>query len=324
MLPRIERFFWFDNQIRQNNYPNAPKLARQFDICGRTAKRDIQALINNIGAPLEYNATRRGYRYSNDSYSLSWTRFSHQELMAILILRQLLTSASASPLSSELNALCAKMFSNLEQCGIDQQHLSTCFSANWNAYIPVNEELFQHLGEALLTRHKVYFNYNAPTQTSTTTRTVHPHHLQYYNGSWYLLGWCEERQAWRTFQISRISNLHICSATFKYQPPSTWQHKIQGACGIFQDVQHKSVKLLFSAKRAPFVREQHWCDGQQHLELNDGRLQLTIPVADYREIIMKILQHGSEVEVLEPADLRQQVIAEIDKMTQKYTNYDNY
>jgi predicted DNA-binding transcriptional regulator YafY len=318
MLPRIERFFWFDSQIRQMNYPNVRKLAEHFNICERTAKRDIQALINNVGAPLEYNTTYRGYRYRDNSYSLSWTRFSHQEMLAILILRQLLVSSSASPLSSELNALCEKMFNNLEQCGIDQQHLSSCFSANWNAYIPVNEEVFQLLGEALLTRHKIYFSYHAPTQGSATTRTVQPHHLQHYNGSWYLLGWCEERNAWRTFQISRIHALHLCAETFNYKDPATWQHKIEGACGIFQDGEHQLVKLLFSARRAPFVLEQHWCTGQQHQLRADGRLQLTIPVADHREIIMKILQHGSEVEVLEPVELRQKVIAEIEEMAEKY------
>lgn len=318
MLPRIERFFWFDSQIRQKKYPNAPKLAEHFTISERTAKRDIQALINSVGAPLEYNTTHRGYRYSDNSYSLSWTRFSHQEMMAILILRQMLPSNNASPLSSELNAMCAKMFRNLEECGIDQHHLSSCFSANWNAYIPVDEEVFQRLGEALLTRHKVYFSYQSPAQTQTSTRTVHPHHLQHYNGSWYLLGWCEERRAWRTFQLSRMDKLHLCGATFDYQPRATWQHKIAGACGIFQDGQHQTVKLLFSAQRAPFVQEQHWCDDQQQHLLADGRLQLTFPVADYREIIMKILQHGSEVEVLEPLELRQQVIAEIDKMVKRY------
>jgi len=320
MLPRIERFFWFDNQVRQKSYPNATSLAAKFYISSRTAKRDIQALINTIGAPLEYNASRRGYRYSNDSYSLSWTRFSHQELMAILILRQLIasTGTSMSPLTNELNALCEKMFNNLEQCGIDQHHLSNCFSANWSAFIPVDENVFQKLGEAVLTQHKVYFSYHAPTHTSATTRTVHPHHLQHYNGSWYLLGWCQEREDWRTFQISRIHDLHICAETFSYQDPKTWKHKIEGACGIFQGEHRHKVVLLFSAARAPYVQEQHWCDGQQHHQRADGRLQLTIPVADYREIIMKILQHGSEVEVLEPLELRQKVITEIDKMTKKY------
>ena len=318
MLARIERFFWFDHQIKQKNYPNAARMARHFDISERTAKRDICALSNTIGAPLKYNHTRRGYHYTNASYSLSWTRLSHQELMALLILRNLISRNSTTPMGSELNGLCQKLFTNLEQCGIDRQHLSSCFSANWNAYIPVDEEIFKHLGDALLTCRKVYFHYTSPQNNQTTRRTVHPHHLQHYNGSWYLLGWCQEREDWRVFQVSRISSLHICAESFDYQPIDTWQHKIAGACGIFQGNQLITVKLLFSAARAPFVKEQHWCDNQQQQQLDDGRLQLTIPVADYREIIMKILQHGADVEVLEPADLRQQVTAEIAKMAKIY------
>lgn len=318
MLPRIERFFWFDNQIRQRSYPNAPQLACHFAISERTAKRDIEALIHTIGAPLEYNATRRGYRYTDNSYSLSWTRFSHQELMAILILRRVLATSNISPLSSELNALCEKMLSNLEQCGIDQNQLDNCFSAHWSAYIPVDETIFQQLGEALLTCRKIYIRYQSPTQATARSRTIQPHHLQHYNGSWYLLGWCEEQRDWRTFQISRIQALHLHTDTFDYRDPESWKHKVQGACGIFQEAHHQQVTLLFSAQRAPYISEQSWCNGQQQLKLADGRLQLTIPVADYREIIMKILQHGAEVEVLAPLELRAQVAAEIKKMAEIY------
>ena len=318
MLSRIERFFWFDHQIRQGNYPNAPKLARQFKISERTAKRDIDALTNQIGAPLEYNATRRGYRYSDASYSLTWTRFSHQEIMAMLILRRMLDSGGASPLSGELNALCEKMLTNLEQCGIDREHLDHCFSANWSHYIPVDETIFQQLGEAVLTRRKVYFSYQSPTRPQASSRMVHPYHLQHYSGSWYLISWCEEQQDWRTFQLSRISQMHLTDTPFDYRDPETWQHKIQGACGIFQDQHHQPVTLRFSARRAPFVREQHWCDGQQQVLRDDGRLELTIPVADYREIVMKILEHGAEVEVVSPEDLRQQVVEEIERMSAVY------
>jgi predicted DNA-binding transcriptional regulator YafY len=50
----------------------------------------------------------------------------------------------------------------------------------------------------------------------------------------------------------------------------------------------------------------------------DGCLELTVPVADFREIKMRILQFGADCEVVAPAALRQEIQAEIDKLTQLY------
>ncbi|MBN2644455.1 MAG: WYL domain-containing transcriptional regulator [Desulfuromonadaceae bacterium] len=315
----LERLRWFDEQIRLKHYPNATGLARCFAVSERTAKRDIQKLKDSMGAPLQYHPSRRGFYYSDDSFNLPWTRIAQQELLTVLILRQLHSGPVASPLRHELAGLSQKLLHNLQhQCGIDLDHLANSFSSAGSLAIPVDEERFHQLVEGLLTRRKLYLYYQSPGQSEARPRTVHPYHLQHYNGAWYLLAWCEQREDWRTFQLSRIHSLHVCGEGFDYRDVGQWRHRIQGACGIFRGERHQQVTLRFSAARAPYVREQHWCDGQQQQSLDDGRLLLRFPVADYREILMKILQHGAEVEVLEPADLRQRVRDELSAMTALY------
>jgi len=39
-------------------------------------------------------------------------------------------------------------------------------------------------------------------------------------------------------------------------------------------------------------------------KLKDGSIELTFPVASYAEIMMEILKHGSDVEVIKPKSLR--------------------
>ena len=53
---------------------------------------------------------------------------------------------------------------------------------------------------------------------------------------------------------------------------------------------------------------------QCFIEQPDGCLDLTVPVADFREIKMQILQFGADVEVISPEELRQEVMAEIERM----------
>jgi predicted DNA-binding transcriptional regulator YafY len=53
-------------------------------------------------------------------------------------------------------------------------------------------------------------------------------------------------------------------------------------------------------------------------QIKSGRLNLTIPVADFREIKREILKYGSQVEVLSPKALRTDIKKEIEKMRKIY------
>ncbi len=77
------------------------------------------------------------------------------------------------------------------------------------------------------------------------------------------------------------------------------------------------VTISFKGQAAETVRYQQW-HPEQHLDEKNGRLLLTLPVADHREIIMKVLQFGSLAEIISPQKLRKKVHAELGKMIQLY------
>lgn len=53
-------------------------------------------------------------------------------------------------------------------------------------------------------------------------------------------------------------------------------------------------------------------------DLPDGGLRLAIPVSDFREVRMKVLQFGADVEVIAQEALREDIRNEIEKMTRIY------
>jgi proteasome accessory factor C len=55
------------------------------------------------------------------------------------------------------------------------------------------------------------------------------------------------------------------------------------------------------------VADEHWHPQQQSLVLEDGSYELRIPYSDPRELIMDILKHSGEVEVIAPDTLRNAV-----------------
>lgn len=48
-----------------------------------------------------------------------------------------------------------------------------------------------------------------------TQRTIHPYELMLMNGSWYIYSYCEEREAFRYFKVTRIRQLTIQKIPFE-------------------------------------------------------------------------------------------------------------
>lgn len=116
-----------------------------------------------------------------------------------------------------------------------------------------------------------------------------------------------------------MGNIRLSDESFTSKNDSEWADLVEGAFGIFQGKETKMVVLHFSAFRARWIREQLWHPNQEMVELEDGGLELRLPVTDFREIKMKILQFGADVTVVEPEALREEIEMEVQKMAAVYS-----
>jgi len=66
----FERFVWFDRQVRQKRFPNARKLADHFELSRKTAQRNIDFMRDRLIAPLEYDPSKKGYYYLDETFGL--------------------------------------------------------------------------------------------------------------------------------------------------------------------------------------------------------------------------------------------------------------
>ncbi|NOX97271.1 MAG: WYL domain-containing protein [Nitrospirae bacterium] len=88
--------------------------------------------------------------------------------------------------------------------------------------------------------------------------------------------------------------------------------------GIFSGKERYKVTLSFSPQTSRWVKEQVWHKSQKTKIDKKGRLTLTIPVSDFREIKREILKFGADVEVISPAALKKEIKEEIKKMQKIY------
>lgn len=315
--PILERYLWFDSQIRRGRCPNAADLARQFELCRKTAQRDIAFLRDRLDAPLEYDPGRRGYRYSDDTFALPPLYATERQLLALLMARRLL-QAGGGRLDRDLESFADTLLASVADRRFSKARLDHLFSAAWSGNSPAAEPLFRAVLSALTQERLLKILYRSPRNNEQTERTVEPHHLQHYQGSWVLLAWCRRAGDWRKFFVSRMEQARILSEGFASRPREDWNPQLEGAYGIFQGGDAFPVRLRFCAERARWIRLQQWHDKQRIVILPDGCLELHLPVTDLREIRLKVLQFGADVEVLEPEALRESIREEIERMRDLY------
>lgn len=314
----LERFAWFDSETRLGRYPNAFKLAARFNISTKTAQRSIDYFRDRLQAPLEYLLTRKGYHYTDSNYQLPVARISEAELLALLISRKLISEASTGSLASELEGASRRLGSLLAASLPGRTKPDDAFSFRWKEVSPTDPLTFTIVTSALLQGKLLTFRYCSPTAINCPMRTVEPHHMVNYMGTWHLFAYCHLRSDWRDFILGRMTLPHVECASFKPRSPDEWRPHLDSTFGIFQSGGDFNVVLRFSPERSRWAKGAHWHESQEEEILDDGSLVLTIPVTHEADITMEILKHGSQVEVMEPQWLRERVITEMENAVKIY------
>ena len=82
---QAERLLDLDRRLRNSEHPNCTSFAAEWEISTKTAQRDFDFLRDRMGAPLEYDALKRGYFYSEPTFMMPAVQLNEGELAALLI-----------------------------------------------------------------------------------------------------------------------------------------------------------------------------------------------------------------------------------------------
>lgn len=304
----VEKFYKLHELLR-NRRTVSPmvEIVSCLDCSESSAKRAIKFMRNNLGAPIEYDREYRGYRYSKESYELPGLWFSVEELLALVSLQKLLAELGPGLLDQQL----APLKPRIEKLLVSK-HLSSNAMQRIRL-LPIaarisDGALFQTVAGAVLNQLRLEIQYHARGSNTEAMRTISPQRLAHYRDNWYLDAWCHQRNALRSFALDRIRHAKVLDATAQIVTEETLDAHYAAGYGIFAGAAQHLAILRFTPARARWVADERWHPQQQGEWLADGAFQLQIPYADHRELMMDIMRHLPEVEVIAPNELKQEMI----------------
>lgn len=120
------------------------------------------------------------------------------------------------------------------------------------------------------------------------------------------------------FSVDRISSPRCMTESVYDPPPDLIAAELDSGYGIFTGKADKVAVLRFNELAARWVAEEEWHPGVKSEPQKDGGVILRIPYKHEPELVMDILRHGPNVEVLGPASLRKTVGEALDAAAGKY------
>lgn len=316
-----ERFLWFHGRVKRGLYPNATSMAREFGVSVKTAQRDIEFIQDRLFAPLEYDRSRRGYAYADESYELPASWLTADDLLALLVSFRLASTVPEGGMKARMKSFLEQVFSlYAHEVPLSLEDLGGKVSVKNIEYSFTDDRIFRQAFEALVHTRPLTIVYNSPHTGERTRRDVLPLHLLSYMGTWHLIAHCSLRDGLRDFALSRIRSIEPCSR--EISPPAgtdSIREYLRGHFGIMSSTRRVEVCIRFAPGIAPWIAEQVWHPDQAVSRGPDGSLTLSFPVADFREIRREVLKYGSQAQVISPEALRAELREEIRKMNDLYT-----
>ena len=286
-------------------------LLEELGVSPATLKRDLAYLRDRMNAPIVFDRERGGWRLDRNrpvigtQYELPGLWLSAEEIHALLTMQHLLSNLDAAGL---LGPYIAPLMSRLHGLLAEGSHSSADLARRIHVQTvgarKVHLPHFQAVGSALLRRQRLAITYRGRSRNQTSERTVSPQRLIHYRDNWYLDAWCHLRTALRSFSVDAIDHVQVLDKPAIEVPDSELDEVLGSGYGIFAGRQVEWATLRFSAERARWVAAETWHPKQRGRFEADGSYVLELPYADPRELVMDILRHVPEVEVVGPEPLR--------------------
>jgi predicted DNA-binding transcriptional regulator YafY len=302
---------------------SASELAGTLECHSRTIYRDLEAL-QAAGFPL-YNQKRD----NKTLWSILETGSQQMpiplnltELMALYFSRNMLNVLKGSAIHDSLTSLFEKVKATLPQQYIDYlAKIEHSLAVGIKAHKPYRKfkDTLALVQEAAQNQRLIQVRYYTMSRRKRTRRRIAPYQVWYYDDTFYLIGFCYQRNEIRLFAIDRIEQIEILEEAF--DPPEGFDAEqfMQASFGVFQG-EPTTVKIRFSKKAAGYVSEKTWHPTQILTPQPDGGLLFEAQVAGIDEIKHWVLKWGAEAEVLTPDELRQAVSSEVHAMLDHYDN----
>ena len=302
----LERIIIIHNAIKSGIYPNNQQLQQLYcqqtgygSVGKATINRDIDTLRIYFQAPLEFDKKRGGYYYSDKNWKLALNNISTDDVFYLSAAKTLLSSFEGSPMYNAISQV-IDFITDTQTAG--KSSLLKRIAVPPAPHVTTDETIWQNVLDSLQNNCIIEFDYNGRWHPETTHRRVHPYQILMDEGTYYLFGYAEERQAERIFALNRMKDINVTNDHFQLPADYEFHNRCGGGrFGLFMspDAEHFTVDFYDDARQ--YVKDRIWADDQVIEDFpKEDRVRISFSSTQVLKVIEWILAQGMNAIPREP------------------------
>ncbi|EUB40706.1 YafY family protein [Fusobacterium sp. CM1] len=293
---RLFRILYY---ILEKEKVTANELADKFEVSVRTIYRDIDS-ISSVGVPIFTTQGKGGGIKIDNEFILNKSLFDTNEKEQIIAALQGLEKTN-EPYKSELITKLSALFKIKNSNWIEIDF--TSWGSN-NAY----QDLFNALKTVIINKNIISFSYNS-SKAEKINRKVKPIRLLFKEQDWYLYAFCLLRNDFRYFKLPRMKDLEVLAINYE----DNFENAVLKKELKYENI--VNIKLKFDKSVAFRVYDEF---NEAIEEDEKGNLYVEIKIPNNYKLYNYIFSFGSNVEILEPKEIRNQFKNMINEIAKKY------
>lgn len=305
--------------MRQKKYPNYTRFMAQMrhqDVAGaytlsdKTFRRDVEDLITEFRAPVEYDGSAKGYYLKDIEWYNEALMVEPFEMRSTLLGQKTAEALMPEPLRSEIGKAVRSLLARNETGLADGADLDTMQIIN-PVNLPLSADVFCAVYTAWEKRQRLQVSYHSATGRQSEL-VIEPHVLAWHAGIWYLKGinlgapdQTDRKPLLTTLALHRIGAATIIPLCFATDPEILDAVK---AKKLFNFPRWPAVRLQIMPAAVRQIRERFASQPDCIETQPDGTVLLTLTdLAEY-EAVELILWTRGEIKVIAPEPLRATIL----------------
>ena len=289
------------------------------NICDSTIEKDLFYLRMEHDAPIKYSKKNLGYFYSDPSFSFDEIPLTEDDMDAIRFAANTLAQFKDVDMFAQFGFAIDKI---VERVSFSKDPFSkdiTSFVQFESGISMAGNAYLAPLMTAIRSKFYVHFEYESFINAQRKPRKVVPLLLKEYRNRWYLVSFDCVKESVITYALDRIYELSISDLISIEKISFDVDQFFKNAIGITV-TKAKPEHIVFKADNisSKYIASQPFHNSQSITKEGKNKTTFSLHVIVSEEIIRQLLSFGGEIEVVEPASLRNLLIKRIQDMYNAY------
>lgn len=174
--------------------------------------------------------------------------------------------------------------------------------------------------EAMRDSHKIEITYQSYWKGHASTFEIEPYFVKIFKQRWYVVAYSEGVDKIMIYALDRIQKLSITQNIFDYPKDFNPEEYFYNCYGIINDenIEPCTVKIKTNIYQAKYLRGLPLHHSQKKIEVNDDMVCFEYYIKPTFDFKKELLSMGTEIEILEPEWLREEMGEIIHTMNNTY------